>query len=85
MENDARVLAMDMEKPWLMLQGERDYQVPMEEFNNWIDEQLGMIQIFSLEFKPSEVLYRMDEVAYRDLLTGYKEETEEDQIQGDNE
>lgn len=51
----------------------------LTDFNEWIDEQNQIIRIFTLEYKPSEVLFGIDQEAYRDLLTDYeaKDETED--------
>ena len=41
-------------------------------FNEWIDEQNEMVQILDLPpYRPSEVLFNVDQEAYRDLLAGY--------------
>ncbi len=42
-------------------------------FNEWIDEQCIPVQILSLPpYRPSEVLFNVDQEAYRDLLTDFK-------------
>ena len=41
------------------------------EFNEHIDEIHELVRVFEVEFKPSEVLYRMDSEAYRVYLTEY--------------
>jgi len=47
------------------------------EFNEWLDDQTEAIQILSLPpYRPSEVLFNVDQEAYRDLLTEYKGEDE---------
>jgi len=46
----------------------------LNEFNEWIDEQNPPTRIFSLEYRPSEVLFNVDHAAYRDLLVSYKKE-----------
>ncbi|MDI9528339.1 MAG: abortive infection family protein [Candidatus Cloacimonadota bacterium] len=43
-------------------------------FNDWIDDQNDTVKIFDYEFKPSEVLFNNDRVAYRDLLIDYMED-----------
>jgi len=43
-------------------------------FNDWIDDQYDTVKIFDCEFKPSEVLFNNDRVAYRDLLIYYMED-----------
>ena len=49
------------------------------ELNEWIDQQNPPIQILALPaYKPSEVLFFVDEEAYRDLLANYKSETEDE-------
>lgn len=42
-----------------------------EEFNAYVDEANVQVQIFDLVYRPSEVLFAIDQEAYRDLLTGY--------------
>lgn len=42
------------------------------EFNDWIDNQNDLVRVFTLEYKPSEVLFNMDLQAYRDLLPDYE-------------
>lgn len=51
------------------------------DFNDWIDEQNQMVSIFDLCYKPSEVLYGVDNQAYRDLFTNYKTEEEIESIE----
>ena len=41
------------------------------EFNEHIDEIHELVRVFEVEFKPSEILYRMDSEAYRVYLTEY--------------
>jgi len=48
----------------------------LTDFNDWIDEQNETVRIFTLEYRPSEVLFGVDEDAYRDLLTDYESEDE---------
>ncbi len=48
----------------------------LADFNEWIDEQNEIVRIFTLEYKPSEVLFGIDQEAYRDLLTEYEAEDE---------
>lgn len=43
-----------------------------DDFNEYVDEEHGEVQIFQLTYRPSEVLFRVDPVAYRDALTGYR-------------
>lgn len=50
------------------------------DFNEWLDEQCEPIRILSLPpYRPSDVLFSVDQEAYRDLLTDYeaKDETED--------
>lgn len=48
------------------------------EFNEWIDEQNEPVRIFALPpYRPSEVLFNVDQQAYRDLLTDYNTDEEE--------
>lgn len=47
-------------------------------FNEWLDDQNEMVQILDLPpYRPSEVLFNVDQEAYRDLLAGYDAEEEE--------
>lgn len=41
------------------------------DFNDFLDYANDPIQIFSLEYKASEVLFNVDQEAYRDLLANY--------------
>jgi len=54
------------------------------EFNDWIDEQNDAVRIFELEYKPSEVLFHIDRVAYRDLLSGYESDGSPEEIPAEN-
>jgi len=54
-------------------------------FNDWIDEQNGIVRIFMLEYKPSEVLFGIDQEAYRDLLADYEAEDETEDQPGETE
>jgi len=60
----------------------------LEDFNSWIDDQNPPVRIFSLEYRPSEVLFSVDLEAYRDLLLDYRQEeasdTDTEQISADN-
>lgn len=50
------------------------------EFNEWIDEQCEPVRILSLDpYRPSEVLFYVDQEAYRDTLASYA--AEEDQTE----
>jgi hypothetical protein len=42
-----------------------------EAFNSYVDEANEVVRIFSLEYRPSEVLFSIDLEAYRDLLAGF--------------
>ncbi len=42
------------------------------DFNDWVDSAYKMIEIFDLEFRPSEVLFTMDPEGYRNYLEEYK-------------
>ncbi|MFZ5885609.1 MAG: abortive infection family protein [Chloroflexota bacterium] len=41
------------------------------DFNEWVDAEHGIIHIFELEFRPSEVLFTMDPQGYQNYLTEY--------------
>ncbi len=41
------------------------------EFNQYVDDSNDPMRIFDLEYAASEVLFRVDEQAYRDLLANY--------------
>jgi len=48
------------------------------EFNEWIDDQCEPVQILSLPpYRPSEVLFSVDQEAYRDLLANYKSDEDD--------
>jgi hypothetical protein len=48
------------------------------EFNEWIDDQNEPVRIFALPpYRPSEVLFGVDQEAYRDLLAEYQNEDDE--------
>jgi Abortive infection C-terminus len=40
-------------------------------FNRYVDEANGTVRVFDLEYQASEVLFSIDEEAYRDLLATY--------------
>lgn len=42
-----------------------------EDFNTYVDEVNEQVRIFDLAYRPSEVLFAVDNEAYRDLLAGY--------------
>lgn len=62
----------------------------MSDYNNWIDEQNESVKIFKYEYKPSEVLFIFDKIAYRDLLSDYEtdelpeENPTDNNVQGSN-
>jgi hypothetical protein len=42
------------------------------DFNEWIDDQCVPVQILSLPpYRPSDVLFNVDQEAYRDLLADF--------------
>jgi len=43
-----------------------------KDFNDYVDNEYGQIQIFDLSYQPSEVLFLIDRQAYYDALNGYK-------------
>lgn len=43
------------------------------DFNDYVDDSHGSIQVFGLSFRASEVLYRVDREAYRDALATFDE------------
>ena len=45
-------------------------------FNEYVDETHGMIRIFEVEFRPSEVLYQMEPETYRVYLAEFDPEAE---------
>jgi hypothetical protein len=47
------------------------------DFNDYVDDAHGGIQIFELSFRASEVLYRVDHQAYRDALASFDASEEE--------
>ncbi|MDO8723349.1 MAG: abortive infection family protein [Syntrophales bacterium] len=55
------------------------------DYNEWIDEQNERVRIFTLEYKPSEVLFGIDPQGYRDLVNDYKREVEERGTTGESE
>ena len=46
------------------------------EFNGSVDELHGMVRIFDLEFRPSEVLYEMEPESYRVYLTDFQADSD---------
>ncbi len=55
------------------------------EFNDSIDEVHGMIRIYEAEFRPSEVLFRMEPETYRVYLAEFKTESENAEASGEGE
>jgi hypothetical protein len=51
-----------------------------EEFNYYVDEANEQIQIFDLMYRPSEVLFAVDQEAYRDLLAGFERDAAEGEV-----
>jgi hypothetical protein len=45
-------------------------------FDDSVDEGHGMIRIFEVEFRPSEILYQMEPETYRVYLAEFDAETE---------
>lgn len=43
-------------------------------FNDYVDDLHGLVQVFESEFRPSEVLFKLDEVAYDESLRTYLDE-----------
>ena len=43
-------------------------------FNEYVDEANEAVRIFDLEYRASEVLFSIDQEAYRDLLSGFEPE-----------
>jgi hypothetical protein len=48
------------------------------DFNDYVDDAHGIIQIFELSFRASEVLFRVDHEAYRDALASFDASEEDD-------
>lgn len=46
-----------------------------EAFNNYVDEANELVRIFDLEYRPSDVLFSVDQEAYNDLLAYYLRES----------
>lgn len=45
-----------------------------EVFNGHVDEANEVVRVFDLEYRPSEVLFNVDQEAYRDLLSSFEPE-----------
>lgn len=68
-----RVHRQDLSRPKTVLLEYGDHP----DFNNWLDEQCEPVRILSLPpYRPSDVLFNVDQEAYRDLLTDYEGEDE---------
>jgi hypothetical protein len=52
-----------------------------DNFNSYVDESNKQVEIFNLTYRPSEVLFAVDQEAYRDLLTGYKPDEAEVEVE----
>ncbi len=52
-----------------------------QEFNDYVDDLHGIIEIFGMQYRPSEVLFYVDDEAYRSNLAEYvvEEKNEEDE------
>lgn len=46
------------------------------EFNNYVDQVNESVKIFNFEYRSSEVLFFVDQQAYKDLLEDYNREKE---------
>lgn len=44
------------------------------DYNDWIDEQNETVRIFSLKYKPSDVLFKIDRDAYGEILSDFETE-----------
>jgi hypothetical protein len=56
------------------------------EFNEWLDEQSEPVKILALPpYQPSEVLFNVDQEAYRDMLANYKADDEAETADEENE
>lgn len=47
------------------------------DFNDYVDDENEVVQIFEVGYRPSEVLFAVDQDAYRNYLTNYAPEVEE--------
>jgi len=52
-------------------------------FNDYVDEIHGLIRIFQAEFKPSDVLFQMEQETYRVYLAEYELEPSDDEVATD--
>ncbi|MDO9559321.1 MAG: abortive infection family protein [Syntrophales bacterium] len=70
-----RVHSQDLARPRTVALNYAD----RSDFNDWIDDQTEPVQILTLPpYRASEVLFNVDQEAYRDLLSQYKTEDETD-------
>jgi hypothetical protein len=51
-----------------------------QDFNDFTDELHDAISIFNFTFKPSEVLFKLDEVGYRVAYTDYQEQSTNEEL-----
>lgn len=51
-----------------------------EGFNSYVDEANEQVQVFELTYRPSEVLFAVDQQAYRDLLASYEPDGVEPEV-----
>lgn len=71
-----RVHRQDMSRPRVVVLEYDDHP----DFNDWIDEQCAPVQLLSLPpYQPSEVLFSVDQEAYRALLADYDTKDDEDE------
>jgi hypothetical protein len=47
------------------------------DFNDHVDDENEAVQIFEVQYRPSEVLFAVDQEAYRNYLADYTSEVEE--------
>lgn len=48
-------------------------------FNDFVDEAHGVVRVFEAEYRPSEVLFRVDQEAYRNYLAEYEPKPDAEQ------
>jgi hypothetical protein len=64
-----RVHRQDLSRPRTVLLEYDDHLA----FNEWVDDQCEPVQILSFPpYRPSEVLFNVDQEAYRELLADYE-------------
>ena len=49
-----------------------------DDFNSYVDEANEQVRIFNLAYRASEVLFAVDQEAYRDLLSAYEPDRAEE-------